>query len=154
MLKAGDAAPAFEGQSSTGGTVSSEILRGNWLVLYFYPKAFTPLCTQETRRFRDNYDDLRSLGAEVVGISVDDLDTQCRFAQSNEVRFPLVTDRGKKISKSFGVLWPLIGIDRRVTFIIDPDGIIRAVFHHELQVSKHLDDVFNFLRRQVLPAAG
>ena len=132
MLKVGELAPPFEGDSSSGSAVSLAGLRGRWVVIYFYPKAFTPGCTAETRRFRDNYDDLRQLGAEVVGVSVDDLDKQCRFAAAHQVTFPLVADRGKQISRHYGVLWPLIGIDRRVTFVVDPEGVIRAVFHHEL----------------------
>jgi len=147
MLKAGERAPEFHALSTTGQYLSLAGFRGKKLVLYFYPKAFTPFCTAEARRFRDNYDDLRGLGAEVVGVSVDEHETQCDFAQRHELRFPLVADHDKAISRAFGVLWPGLPLDKRVTFIIGEDGVIQAVFRHEFQVVKHLDDVMRFLQK-------
>jgi peroxiredoxin len=147
MLNVGDQAPAFSGQAQDGRTISLERLRGKWVVVYFYPKAFTPGCNMETRLFRDNYAELQSLGAEVVGVSVDDYETQCRFAGKNEVTFPLLSDASKTISRDYGVLWPLLGKDKRVTYVIDPKGVVRAVFRHEFQVSRHLDDVRTFLEK-------
>lgn len=151
MLQVGERAPDFTAESSDGRRVSLSALRGGWAVIYFFPKAFTPGCTAETRRFRDNYPELRALGAQVVGISTDDLDTQCRFAAENRVTFPLAADANKEISRRFGVLWPIVPVDKRVTFVIDPEGIVRAVFRHELQVSRHLDDVVAFLRKHAAP---
>lgn len=147
MLKVGQPAPEFDALSTTGNHVSLRALRGRKVVLYFYPKAFTPGCTAESRKFRDNYDELRALGAEVVGVSIDEHQTQCDFAAKNELRFPLVGDRDKSISRAYGVLWPGLPFDKRVTFIIGEDGVIKAVFRHELQVSKHLDDVLHFLQK-------
>jgi peroxiredoxin len=123
-------------------------LRGRVVVLYFFPKAFTPGCTTETRRFRDNYDDLKRRGAEVIGVSLDDLATQCRFAEKNDVSFPLVADPDHAITDKYDVKWPLLPFAKRVTYIIDEAGVVRAVFHHELQVSRHLDDVVQFLDRR------
>jgi len=152
MLKIGETAPAFTGQATDGRTIRTDELKGRWLVVYFYPKAFTPGCTTETRLFRDNYPELKALGAEVIGVSVDDLQTQCKFADDNRVTFPLVADPDKRISRSFGVLWPIISIDKRITFVIDPAGIVRGVFRHEVQISKHLDDVLAFLKKQTRAA--
>jgi peroxiredoxin Q/BCP len=149
MLKVGDVAPDFDAETSLGTHMSSRALRGRMLVLYFFPKAFTPNCTAEAKLFRDNYPELRALGAEVIGVSIDDLKTQCRFADEHQVSFPLVGDPDRHISRSFGVLWPLISLDKRVTFVVDEQGMIQAVFRHELQVSKHLDDVLHFLQKRV-----
>lgn len=148
MLKVGEPVPDFRQRTSDGTTFSMAAQRGRWVVIYFFPKAFTPGCTSETRQFRDNYAELKSLGTEVVGVSTDDESTQCRFAAEHRVTFPMVADQSKEVSRAFGVLWPLIARDKRVTFVIDPKGIVRAVFRHEFQVSKHLDDVFTFLRKQ------
>jgi peroxiredoxin len=148
MLKVGDPIPEFSGSTSDGRTLSATDLRGKWAVIYFYPKAFTAGCTVETRLFRDKYADIQALGAEVVGISVDNVDTQCRFASENEVTFPLLADPTRKISRAFMVLWPLLPFDKRVTFVVDPTGVVRALFRHELAVGKHLDDVLAFLRSQ------
>lgn len=148
MLKVGDPAPAFSGPSSQGKDVALADFAGRWLVLYFYPKAFTPGCTRETMRFRDNHAELESLGASVVGVSHDALGTQCSFADAMRVPFPLVSDGSRAIARAYGVARSLLPISKRVTYVIDPKGVVRAVFEHEFQVSKHLDDVVKFLKAQ------
>ena len=146
MIEIGERAPDFSAETSDGRRVRLSELHGRPVVLYFFPAAFTPGCTAQAIRFRDNYADLQALGAEVVGISTDELEQQCRFAKAQSVQFPLVGDADRRISRDFGVLWPLIGRDKRVTFVLDEAGVVRARFHHEFQVSKHLDDVLGFLR--------
>lgn len=148
MLKVGEPAPDFTAQATNGAAVSLRELRGRPVVIYFFPRAFTMGCTHETRRFRDHYDELRALGAEIIGVSTDCFDTQCRFAGDNQLPFPLVGDESKRLCEAFGVLWPLIRIPQRITFVVDEEGIIRAVFHHEVQISRHLDDVLQFLTRR------
>lgn len=149
MLKVGDEAPDFSAPTANGTTISLHSLRGKWVVLYFYPKAFTPGCTAETIRFRDNYEELKGLGAEVLGISVDDLETQCKFADRYQVTFPILSDSSRVISRSYDVLWPLLSRNKRFTFVIDGKGVVRAIFRHEFQVSKHLDNVRSFLQEQL-----
>jgi peroxiredoxin Q/BCP len=148
MIQVGEPAPDFTARATDGRTLHLAELRGRPVVLYFFPKAFTPGCTAETRAFRDNYPELRALGAEVIGVSIDDLDTQCRFAGAQQVTFPMVGDRDRSISRAYGVLWPIVPVDKRVTFVIDEAGLVAAVFRHELQVLRHLDDVFHFLRKR------
>jgi peroxiredoxin len=153
MLKIGDHAPDFTAEATNGATVSLRAMRGRPVVIYFFPKAFTIGCTVETRRFRDNYEELTKLGAEVIGISADRFDAQCRFATEHQLPFPLVGDEDKRICEAFGVLWPLIKIPQRITFIVDEIGFIRAVFHHEVQISRHLDDVREFLEKRATASA-
>ena len=148
MLKVGDNAPDFTAQATNGSTVSLGALRGRPVVVYFFPKAFTMGCTVETRQFRDHYTEICKLGAEIIGISTDKFDAQCRFAVDCKTPFPLVGDEDKRICEAFGVLWPLIKIPQRTTFVIDEEGIVRAVFHHEVQISRHLEDVRAFLERR------
>jgi thioredoxin-dependent peroxiredoxin len=142
----GQPAPDFDATTGDGRRVQLADYRGRFLVLYFYPKAFTPGCTAEAKRFRDNYEELRQLGAEVLGVSLDDQAVQCRFAERHGLRFPLIADEGGRLSRRYGVKWPLLPLARRVTFVIDPEGRIAARFAHEFQVSRHLDDVQRFLR--------
>lgn len=139
-------APAFEGPASTGATLRLDDYRGKYLVLYFYPKSFTLGCTRETIKFRDSHDEIRSLGADIVGISPDPLETQCKFAEHYQARFPIIADEDGKIAREFGVMRSLIKFVRRETFVIDPEGYIVARFHHEVFVDKHVDDVIAFLR--------
>jgi peroxiredoxin Q/BCP len=149
VLKVGDPAPAFSVQTTDGRNVTLRDLRGKYVVVYFFPKAFTPGCMKEAKRFRDAYPDIHALGGEVLGISVDDHKTQCEFADKMAVTFPMVGDGDKQISAAFGVIRPLLRFDRRVTFLIDKGGVIRGVFEHEFQVSKHLDDVLHMLEKLV-----
>jgi len=148
MVRVGDPAPEFTATGSDGRVFALGERRGRVVVVYFFPKAFTPGCTSETKSFRDNYDELRGLGADVVGVSCDDVQTQCRFADKHGVKFPLIGDPDRAISRAYGVLWPIVPLDKRVTVVVDEDGLVAAVFRHEFQVSKHLDDVMHFLKKR------
>lgn len=148
MLKVGDPAPAFKAVTSDGKTVDLSALRGRRVVVFFFPKAFTLGCTIETRRFRDHYSEIAGLGAEVVGVSVDSAERQCEFASAEGVPFPMVGDADKSISRGFDVLRPLLGVSQRVTYVVGPDGRIEGVFHHELLVNKHLEDVKRHLQQR------
>ena len=139
-------APMWEAEASPGGRISLADYRGKYLVLYFYPASFTLMCTRETIGFRDAAAELRALGAEVVGISPDPLDKQCKFADHYQTKFPIIADPEGVIARDYGVKRSLLPAVKRVTFIIDPEGFIAARFHHELLWYKHIDDALDFLR--------
>jgi peroxiredoxin len=144
MLKVGDLAPAIDAMTSSGTRFVLADQSGLCTVVYFFPKAFTPGCTVETKSFRE------IAGAAVVGISTDDLATQCDFARSIKTPFPMIGDKDSVISRAYGVLWPLIGVAKRVTYVINPAQQIEAVFHHELDVKSHRDDVLRFVNTKFL----
>ena len=146
MLKVGDMAPDFTATTTQGKTLQLSELRGKRVVMFFFPKAFTTGCTIETRRFRDHYSELAALGAEVVGVSADSNQTQCEFANKEGVHFPMIGDDTRAIGKSYDVMWPVLNVNQRVTYVIGPDGRIEAAFHHELLVGKHLEAVQKHLR--------
>jgi thioredoxin-dependent peroxiredoxin len=148
MLSIGDRAPDFSARTTDGQLLTLSQLRGRPVVIYFFPRAFTPGCTAETRRFRDNYDDLRGFGAEVIGISTDAHEKQCRFAEAEKVKFPLIGDKDAEIQSLFDVKWPILKSNRRVTYVIDEEGTIAAMFHHEFQVLRHMDDVRKFFEKR------
>jgi thioredoxin-dependent peroxiredoxin len=141
MLRVGDNAPDFEAETTRGDKVRLSSFAGRRVVLYFFPKAFTAGCTIETKRFQGDHEELAALGAEVIGISTDDLATQCDFAKAHGVSFPMVGDKDHRIATAYGVLWPLLPLARRVTFVVGPDGAIEAVFKHELAIGRHIADV-------------
>lgn len=141
MLKLGDIAPDFVGTTTDGRTLQISALRGKKIILYFFPKAFTQGCTLETRKFRDWYPDLTKMGIEVIGVSTDSNETQCAFAEKEQISFPMLADENKEISKKYKVLWPILGINQRVTYLIDENGRIEAVFHNELRIEKHIDAI-------------
>lgn len=154
MLKVGDVAPPFRATATDGQQIALANYAGRPLILYFFHKAFTPNCTIETKGFRDNYDELAALGFEVIGISTDSEETQCRFAAHHGVTYPMVGDEAKLITRAYDVLWPLIPFARRVAYVLDENHRIAAVFRHEFQANRHLDEILRFVRKQVgeLPA--
>ncbi|MGA9520961.1 MAG: peroxiredoxin [Myxococcaceae bacterium] len=154
MLKAGDHAPDFTATDCQGNPVSLSGYRGRRVVLFFFPKAFTLGCTIENRAFRDNHALIRSLGAELIGVSVDSVQRQCEFAAQENIRFALIGDESKEIGRAYDVLWPVLDVDQRATFVIDPQGVIENVIHHEVRVYRHLDDVLAWLRERSLPLSA
>jgi thioredoxin-dependent peroxiredoxin len=152
MISVGELAPDFAATDCHGQAVRLSELRGRRVVLFFFPRTFTIGCTIENRAFRDNHERIRELGAELVGVSVDTLSTQCDFAHQEGIHFALLGDEERRISRSWGVLWPVLNIDRRVTFIVGADGVVEHVIHHEVRVYRHLDDVLKYL--QTHPAPG
>jgi peroxiredoxin len=145
VLKIGDIAPDIDAVTTTGARFVLSEQTAICTVVYFFPKAFTPGCTKETKAFSDDYNEIALAGASILGVSTDTAETQCEFAQSMRAPFPLVGDSDKHIAKAFDVLWPLVGVAKRATFVIGADRKILAVFHHEMNVAKHRDDVLTFV---------
>lgn len=145
MLKVGDVAPVIDAVTSTGSRFVLAEQAGLCTVVYFFPKAFTPGCTVETKSFRDSYVELEIAGASIVGVSTDDPATQCDFARSLKAPFPMIGDKDSAISRAYDVLWPLLGVAKRVTYVISAEQRIEAVFHHELDMKGHRDDVLRFV---------
>jgi thioredoxin-dependent peroxiredoxin len=144
-------APAFAVASTTGATIRLADYRGKYLVLYFYPKAFTPGCTHETVLFRDHYRELQALGADVLGVSRDQQVVQCKFADRYEVPFPILSDTDGAMCRAYAVdrrVWP---VAKRVTFLIDPEAMVIGRFTHELRISAHVSDVLEALRQAQAP---
>jgi peroxiredoxin Q/BCP len=150
MLAVGDLAPDFSGQDQHGKQVSlSTLLERGRLVLYFYPKDFTPVCTAQACTFRDAQSELAELSTNVVGISGDSADSHGRFGEKHRVSFSLLSDPEHRIIKAYGATWPLFNRIRRVTYVIGTDRRILGAFNHELSAEKHLADV-----KRVLNAPG
>ena len=123
----GKAAPEFRLQDQTGAWRSLADYRGKWVVLYFYPKDNTPGCTTQACEIRDDIFAFRKLGAVVLGVSVDDVESHKAFAEEYNLPFALLADADKKVAGRYGVLTKFGGIweiARRDTFIIDPEGRI------------------------------
>ena len=127
----GQPAPAFRLQDQDGKWQTLEAYRGMWVVLYFYPKDFTSGCTTEVCAYRDDVTQLRSAGAQVLGVSLDDVKSHSEFAAKYHVPFPLLSDADKSVAKSYGVLASKLGFHyaRRDTFVIDPKGAVAK--HYE-----------------------
>jgi thioredoxin-dependent peroxiredoxin len=145
-LAVGDLAPDFDVVAHDGRRLKlSDYREKKNVVLYFYPKDFTLVCTREACGFRDMYDELLSKETEVIGVSVDDNASHEKFAQKHGVPFPLVADTEKKLAKSYGAVSKLRdllgGATARVTYIIDKQGKIAGVFTSDILASQHLNGV-------------
>ena len=146
MLSVGDVAPDFSGEDQHGKRVSlSSLLERGKLVIYFYPKDFTPVCTAQACTFRDATSELAELGSNVVGVSGDTAESHQRFGSAHSVPFSLLPDPEHRIIKAYGASW-LFGRTRRVTYVIDTNRRILGAFHHELSAAKHLSDVKRLLQ--------
>lgn len=132
-LKAGDNAPNFEALDQAGNTVKLSDYSGKKLVLFFYPKASTPGCTNEACDLRDNYQKFLAKGYDVLGVSADSAKRQQNFINKNELPFPLLADEDKAVINAFGVWGAKKFMGReydgihRATFIIDEKGVIEQV---------------------------
>ncbi|HZX71614.1 MAG TPA: peroxiredoxin [Rhodanobacter sp.] len=126
----GEAAPTFRLQDQNAHWRSPADYHGHWLVLYFYPKDFTPGCTTEVCTFRDDIAKLRKAGADVVGVSLDDMKSHADFAAKYHVPFPLLSDTDHAVATRYGVLTSYKGqhYAKRTTFLIDPQGRIAKVY--------------------------
>jgi peroxiredoxin Q/BCP len=122
-VKVGVAAPDFESVDSRGATLRLSSFRGQSVILYFFPKAFTGGCTTETREFAEVAPALRERGVQVIGISVDTAETQAKFAVECKADFPIVADASKAIARSYGVL-SFLGVSKRVTCFLDESGVV------------------------------
>lgn len=121
-VREGDVLPDLELTLHDGSKVRLSDFGDRILVLYFYPRAFTPGCTRETRKFAEVYGELKRLGAEVIGVSLDPVEVNSRFALKNGVNFRLASDVGGSACKSLGVLGGFgpLKYAKRVTLIIGP----------------------------------
>jgi thioredoxin-dependent peroxiredoxin len=136
MVAVGDRLPEFVAPTQDGTPFSSSSLKGQRVVLYFYPKADTPGCTTEAKGFRDELLAYRARGVQVVGVSTDDCPAQKAFDQKYHLGFTLVADSTKDVAKKFGVLQPS-GAARRVTFLVEKDGKVVEVIDTSA-ADKHL----------------
>ncbi len=146
-VRVGDRAPDFALLNQSGDIVSLRDFAGRCnVVLYFYPKDFTPGCTAEAKTFSGNYDEFREMGAEVIGVSSDSVESHQGFASSCNVSFLLLSDRNGHVRETYGVTATMGLIPGRVTFIIGKDGIVRHIFSSQLNPKKHVKEALEILK--------
>ncbi|WP_264521982.1 peroxiredoxin [Flavobacterium sp. N1994] len=146
-LKIGDKIPSFTSIDSKGDSFEIKDYLGKPIVIYFYPKDDTPGCTIQACTFRDKYEDFKSLGAEVIGISSDSLSSHQKFASRYKLPFILLSDFDKKIRTQFGVPNDFLGlIPGRATYVIDKNGVVQLIF--DSTSSKiHIEKALEILKR-------
>ncbi len=148
----GATAPDFSLHDQQGAVRKLSDFRGKWLVLYFYPKDETPGCTTEACSFRDGQALISALGAQVVGVSIDDSSSHSAFAENHQLPFPLLADTDGAVAARYGSLsdWKLMKFAKRQTFLIDPDGVVRKTYlkvDPDTHAAQVLADLHTFIGR-------
>ena len=149
-LQKGDTIPKFSAKDSDGNDFeSSSVIGKKPIVFYFYPKDNTPGCTAQACSFRDQYEDFKDFGAEVIGISSDSIASHEKFVQRYKLPFILLSDSDKKIRSLFGVKPNLFGLlPGRVTYVVDKNGIIQLVFD-SLVATNHIPRALEIIKKLV-----
>lgn len=139
-IKKGDSAPDFTLKDSEGNDVSLSSLKGNPVVLLFFPLAFTGVCTKELCLVRDSFEEYKELNAQVLAISVDSFFTLAQFKSQQNLNFPLLSDFNKTTAKSYGALYDeffgMTGVAKRSAFVISPEG--KVVYAEVLEKASDL----------------
>ena len=136
----------FNLEDESGNIISLSYFKGKWLVIFFYPKDDTPGCTKEVCNFRDDFNAIKSLGAHVIGISLDKTTSHQKFKEKYQLPFKLLSDPQGEVAKKYGALFKFMFIkfSRRHSFIIDPQGLIKKEYRsvnpttHSIQIIEDL----------------
>ena len=138
-LKTGQQAPDFKLKSTSGSVFHlSEDMKGQACILYFYPRDFTPGCTEEACSFRDAFAEFRNLDIPVFGISRDSISIHKKFKKQYKLPFDLLSDKTGKVCKSYDALVPIIRVPKRITYLLDADHNIAAVYSDMFGAQNHV----------------
>jgi peroxiredoxin Q/BCP len=145
-VKVGSVAPNFTLPSQSGEMVSLEHFLGHKpVVLFFYPKDDSPGCTKQVCAFRDDYEEFGKLDAEVIGISSDSVESHRSLTAKHHLPYTLVSDKGGKVRKLYGVPNTLGLFPGRVTYVIDKKGVVRHIFSSQVGIDRHVEDALEAL---------
>ena len=150
LPKVGQDAPDFSLPDQSSKLHKLADYKGKWMVLYFYPRDDTPGCTQEACAFRDDFHLLTAMGAELVGVSLDDRSSHAEFAQKYHLPFPLLAGKGTDVADRYGAVsnLGLFKWAKRYTFLIDPQGKISKVYD-KVDTSRHSKEVIDDLKKLI-----
>lgn len=145
-LKAGDQLPSFTVRNQHGKTVTSENMRGKFVLLYFYPKDETPGCTREAQELRDKAPEFKKLNAIVYGISKQDEKSHRAFIDKEKLNFDLLVDADGSLARSCGVSTiPIVGLHKRQSILIGPDGKV-VKFYEDVDPAGHASEVLGDIK--------
>jgi len=150
MVRLGASAPEFILKGIDRGRIgdySLKLYRGRWLVLFFYPADFTFICPTEVTGFSRMVEEFRAEGAEVLGVSVDFLETHREWIEElGGVNYPLLSDADKEVSRAYGVLEENAGVSLRATLIINPNGEVKYLVVSDMNVGRSVEETLRVLK--------
>ncbi|TRX48408.1 peroxiredoxin [Fulvivirga sp. M361] len=147
-LKPNVQAPDFSLNSTNGKKFQlSKSMAGRPVLIYFYPKDFTPACTKEACSFRDNFEFFKELDITIVGISTDTTQQHKLFKKKHNLPFELLSDVTGKVSKLYKAHVPVLNISKRVTYLLDKDHVVRAAYADLFSAEKHITNMIKSLKK-------
>ncbi len=148
MIKINEKAPGFEEEAFFNGDIKKISLsdyKGKWLVLFFYPADFTFVCPTELGELANKYDEFKKLNAEIISVSTDTIYVHKAWHDTsetiNKIQFPMLADKAMRVSKTYETLIEKEGVSLRATFIINPEGIIKAFEFHDNDLGRNIDEL-------------
>ena len=145
-IEVGDKVPSFELNDQDGNIFSINSSIGKPMVIYFYPKDDTPGCVKEACKFRDDFEEFNDIGALVIGISGDSVESHKKFKEKYNLPFTLLADINNEVRKLFGVPKSMFFLPGRVTYVVDKNGIVQYIFNSQFGAEKHIENSLNKLR--------
>ena len=143
----GEIFPDFSLKDSHGNTFNQGGLKGSWTVVFFYPKDGSPGCTIESCSFRDKQTEIEALGAQIIGVSADSMGRHQRFKAKHRLEYTLLSDPQSRLSKKLRLKRTLGFMRGRVTFVVDPDGVIQGTVTSQFNPKKHVRSAISQLKK-------
>jgi len=146
-IQVGSNVPSFSLKDQNGHEFNINSVKGKMnLVIYFYPKDDSPVCTKEACSFRDQYEVFKKNNAMIIGISGQSVESHLAFAEKHHLNFTLLSDEGNTVRKLFGVPSGILGIPGRVTYIVNKEGKVVFVFNSQMNGEKHIQEALRILK--------
>jgi peroxiredoxin (alkyl hydroperoxide reductase subunit C) len=149
----GEKAPSFKAKTTQGIISFPDDYKGKWVVLFSHPADFTPVCTTEFYAFQKRYEEFKKLNTELIGLSIDQVFSHIKWVEwikeklGIEIKFPIIADDLGNVAKLYGMIHPGKGTNTvRSVFIIDPNGIIRAILYYPQEVGRNIDEILRVVR--------
>ncbi|ABQ46150.1 MAG: putative peroxiredoxin [Thermotoga sp. 47_83] len=149
----GEEFPRLEVKTTHGKKILPDDFRGKWFVLFSHPADFTPVCTTEFVAFQKRYDEFKKLNTELIGLSIDQVFSHIKWIEwikeklGVEIEFPVIADDLGEVSRRLGLIHPSKGTNTvRAVFIVDPNGIIRAIVYYPQEVGRNIDEILRAVR--------
>jgi len=146
-LQIGSKAPNIKLESTSGKTFNLGIdLKNKPCIVYFYPKDFTPGCTEEACTFRDAFSEFRDMEIDVLGVSKDSISSHQKFKQQHNLPFELLSDPTGNVCKAYDALVPIIRVPKRITYLLDHDHKVSAVYQDMFGAKKHIQKMLEEMK--------
>jgi peroxiredoxin (alkyl hydroperoxide reductase subunit C) len=149
----GEKAPSFTAKTTHGVINFPDDFKGKWVVLFSHPADFTPVCTTEFVAFQKRYEEFQKLNVQLIGLSIDQVFSHIKWVEwikeklGVEIKFPIIADDTGEIAKKYGMIHPGKGTNTvRSVFVIDPNGVLRAVLYYPQEVGRNMDEILRLVK--------